>query len=53
MVDGHKGAIALFLKDSSETKDAAIRQWVISAIPVLRKHLAHSMLCQQKYDKLK
>ncbi len=53
MANGHKGAIAIFEKDSAETKDAAIRQWVIATIPVLRKHLAHSILCQEKYDKLK
>ncbi|MDQ6891045.1 MAG: DUF4142 domain-containing protein, partial [Bacteroidota bacterium] len=53
MVSGHKGAIAIFEKDSADTKDADIRQWVTAAIPVLRKHLAHSILCQDKYDKLK
>jgi putative membrane protein len=53
MVNGHKGAIALFEKDSAETNDAAIKQWVTATIPVLRKHLEHSILCQEKYDKLK
>ncbi len=53
MANGHKGAIVIFEKDSAETKDAAIRQWVIAAIPILRKHLSHSIICQNKYDKLK
>jgi len=52
MANGHKGAIAIFEKDSADTKDADVRQWVIAAIPVLPKHLSYSMMCRKKYDRL-
>ena len=40
MVKGHITAIALFEKDSSSSNDSDIRQYAISILPILQKHLA-------------
>lgn len=53
MVNGHKGAIATFEKDSAELKDTDIRQWAIATLPILRKHLAHSIMTQAECEKMK
>jgi len=51
MVDGHKDAIDLFEKQSTESSDADIRAWASTMLPDLRKHLDHSVAVQKKFDK--
>ncbi len=51
MVTGHKGAITLFEKASTECTDPDIKAWAIATLPALRTHLDHSMVCQKIYEK--
>jgi len=50
MVDGHKDAISLFEKASTECTDLDIKTWAVETLPVLRMHLDHSISCQKKVD---
>ena len=52
MVSGHKDAIAEFEKASTNALDADIRNWAISMLPALRKHLDHAMTCQKECEKM-
>jgi len=52
MVNGHKDAIAIFEKASTDCTDPEIKAWAFSTLPALRKHLDHAMLCQKEYDKM-
>jgi putative membrane protein len=51
MVSGHKDAVDLFEKQSTESSDADIRAWATSMLPELRKHLDHAVTVQNKVDK--
>ena len=53
MVSGHKDAIDLFEKQSTESSDADIRAWATSMLPELRKHLDHAVIVQSKVDNKK
>lgn len=53
MVKGHKDAISLFEKDSSDMNDADIRQYAVNSLPKLRKHLATAKNCQDLLDDMK
>jgi hypothetical protein len=48
MVNGHKDALAMFRKESTEAADSAIRQWASSMIPSLQNRLDHATDCQKK-----
>lgn len=50
MVDGHKNAVELFEKESTESSDADIRALATSMLPELRKHLDHSIAVQKKLE---
>ena len=52
MVSGHRGAIAMFEKESKESSDADIRQWATETLPHLRMHLEHALACQKKCEKM-
>ncbi len=52
MVDGHKDAIALFEKASTECSDLDIKAWAASLLPALRTHLDHSLVCQKECAKM-
>jgi putative membrane protein len=52
MVDGHKNAITLFEKESTESSDADIKAWATSMLPELRKHLDHAIVVQEKCKKM-
>lgn len=52
MVKGHKDAIDLFEKQSTDSSDADIRAWATSMLPGLREHLDHAMAIQAKFDKM-
>ena len=52
MVDGHKNAITLFEKESTESSDADIKAWATSMLPELRKHLDHAIAVQEKCKKM-
>ena len=52
MVKGHKDAIALFEKASTDCTDPEIRAWATATLPTLRTHLDHSMICQKECDKM-
>jgi putative membrane protein len=52
MVNGHKGAIALFESESKDASDADVRQWAGSVLPTLQKHLDHSLACQAKCNNM-
>jgi len=51
MVNGHKDAIALFEKESTQANDSDIRQWAASVLPALHKHLDDAISCQEKCKK--
>lgn len=52
MVSGHKDAISVFEKASTNALDADIRNWATSMLPALRKHLDHAMTCQKECEKM-
>ncbi len=51
MVKGHKDAISLFEKASTESADMDIRAWATATLPDLRTHLDHSLNCQKESSK--
>lgn len=51
MVSGHKEAIAMFEKASTESNDIDIKNWAISTLPVLRTHLDNAINCQKMCEK--
>jgi putative membrane protein len=51
MVKGHKDAIVMFDKASTESTDTDIRDWALATLPELRKHLDHSITCQKTCEK--
>ena len=51
MVKGHKNAIELFEKASTQSDDTEIRDWAATMLPELRKHLDHAITCQKKCEK--
>ncbi|HXU27417.1 MAG TPA: DUF4142 domain-containing protein [Bacteroidia bacterium] len=53
MVAGHKDAIAMFEKESTESTDADIKQWAADMLPELRSHLDHALTCQKECEKIK
>ena len=46
MVDGHKKAVDLFEKQSTESSDVEIREWATSMLPELRTHLDQAIAVQ-------
>ena len=52
MVSGHKDAVAIFEKASTNAQDADIRNWATSMLPVLRKHLDNAINCQKECEKM-
>jgi len=53
MVSGHKDAIDLFEKQSTESSDEDIKTWATTMLPELRTHLDHSIVVQKKIETLK
>jgi putative membrane protein len=51
MVNGHRNAIKEFENESLHSSDPEIRQFAANALPILQKHLDHSITCQKKYQK--
>jgi putative membrane protein len=51
MVKGHKDAISLFEKASTESADMDIRAWATATLPDLRTHLDYSLNCQKESSK--
>ena len=51
MVNGHKDAITMFDKASTESIDEDIKAWTIAILPILRTHLDHAITCQEKCGK--
>ena len=51
MVNGHKDAITMFDKASTESIDEDIKAWAIAMLPVFRTHLDHAITCQEKCEK--
>ena len=52
MVSGHKDAIDLFEKQSTESSDEDIRTWATTMLPELRTHLDHAIAVQEKFSKM-
>ena len=52
MVNGHKDAIKMFEKASSDATDADIRNWATSMLPTLRTHLDRLVTCQNQLEKM-
>ena len=52
MVNGHRDAIAMFDKVSTESTDADIKEWAAATLPDLHRHLDHSISCQSKCKKI-
>ena len=52
MVDGHKDAIVLFEKASTDCTDLDIKSWAAATLPTLRTHLDHSLVCQKECSKM-
>lgn len=53
MVSGHKDAISLFEKASTDLNNADIKQWAATMLPELRTHLQHAVECQKKCETMK
>lgn len=51
MVSGHKDAIALFEKASTDCTDPEIKAWAAATLPALRTHLVNSLNCQKLCEK--
>ena len=52
MVNGHKKAIELFEKASTDCNDPDIRAWATATLPALRTHLDQSLMCQKQCEKV-
>jgi len=52
MVNGHKKAIELFEKASTDCTDPDIKAWATATLPTLRTHLDHAMICQKQCEKI-
>jgi len=52
MVDGHKNAISMFEKVTTDSNDPDIRAWASETLPSLRKHLDHALNCQKNCSKM-
>lgn len=48
MVNGHRDAIVLFERVSTQSTDADVKEWAGSILPDLHKHLDHAISCQTK-----
>jgi putative membrane protein len=53
MVNGHKDAISLFEKASTDLNNAGIKQWAADMLPGLRTHLDNAIECQKKCEAMK
>jgi putative membrane protein len=51
MVKGHKDAIEVFEKASTDCSDADIKSWASASLPELREHLDLSIDCMNRFDK--
>jgi putative membrane protein len=52
MVKGHKDAISKFEKASTDAKDADIRAYAASTLPILRTHLDQALNVQAECEKM-
>jgi putative membrane protein len=52
MVSGHKDAIVVFEKASTDCSDSDIKEWATAMLPNLRTHLDHAIDCQKKCEKM-
>ena len=52
IVDGHKDAISIFEKASTDCKDADIKSWAAGMLPKLRSHMDKAMTCQKNMEKM-
>lgn len=52
MVKGHKDAIALFEKASTDCTDSDIRTWATATLPALRTHLDQALMCKELCEKM-
>lgn len=52
MVNGHKKAIELFEKASTDCTDPDIKAWAAATLPILRTHLDQAMICQKQCEKM-
>jgi putative membrane protein len=52
IVNGHKKAIELFEKASTDCTDPDIKAWAAATLPILRTHLDQAMICQKQCEKI-
>ena len=52
LVEGHKKAIAIFEKETADSRDGEIKEWSTAMLPDLRKHLDHVFACRKKIEKM-
>jgi putative membrane protein len=52
IVNGHKKAIELFEKASTDCTDPDIKAWAAATLPILRTHLDQAMICQKQCEKM-
>jgi putative membrane protein len=52
MVNGHKKAIELFEKASTDCTDPDIKAWAAATLPILRTHLDQAMVCEKQCKKM-
>lgn len=50
MVSSHKSAISTFEKASKDCDDKDVKNWAISTLPELRRHLNLAIECQEKCE---
>lgn len=48
MVNGHREAIVLFERVSTQSTDADVKEWAGAILPDLHRHLEHAISCQTK-----
>jgi len=51
MVEAHKGAVALFQKESTDGKDPEVTALAAKYLPVLSEHLQHALAAEATLDK--
>lgn len=53
MVDGHKNAITVFEKATTDAVDEEIKNWAIATLPTLRMHSDKAISCETKIKNIK
>lgn len=50
MVEGHKKAVGIYEKESTDSRDMDLKEWATTQLPDIRKHLDTIFACQKKLE---